>query len=69
MAASDVIKTDWSMLVDRRAIGQGAFATVYEANHRKWGVVAYKLLTKRGEWIDDEYVTFYGFRTIFHLFS
>jgi len=55
MAASDNVgKTDWSMLVDRRAIGQGAFATVYEANHRKWGVVAYKLLTKRGEWIDDK---------------
>jgi len=55
MAASDnVIKTDWSMLVDRRAIGQGAYATVFEANHRKWGVVAYKLLTKRGEWIDDK---------------
>ena len=55
MAASDIIvKTDWSMLVDRQAIGQGAFATVYKANHRKWGDVAYKLLSKRGEWTDEQ---------------
>jgi len=55
MAASDnITKTDWSMLLDRRAIGQGAFATVYEAHHRTWGTVAYKLLTKRGEWIEDK---------------
>jgi len=51
---SDIIKTDWSMLVDRKAIGQGAFATVYSAEHRKWGTVAYKLLTKRGEYIDEQ---------------
>jgi len=55
MAASDsIIKTDWSMLVDRQAIGQGAFATVFKASHRKWGVVAYKLLSNRGEWIDEK---------------
>lgn len=55
MAASDnIIKTDWSMLVDREAIGQGAFATVYKAGHRRWGTVAYKLLSKRGEWIEEK---------------
>ena len=55
MATGDnIAKTEWSMLVDRHAIGQGAYATVYKANHRKWGTVAYKLLSKRGEFIDDE---------------
>jgi len=54
VSSDNIVKTEWSMLVDRQAIGQGAYATVYKANHRRWGVVAYKLLTKRGEFIDDE---------------
>jgi len=56
--SNNIEKTEFHMLTDRQMIGRGAFSTVYKANHRKWGIVAYKLLSVRGEFIDDMSVAF-----------